>query len=58
MKQRFARLSVQSFQKSFESPSRKLGVAHRILDGLVSQVELDRPRIVALVGKLKAGTVP
>ena len=37
---------------------RQLGVAHRVLDVLVTEISLQRPRIVALVGQREAGGVP
>jgi hypothetical protein len=36
----------------------QLGVAHRMLDILMSQVGLERPRVVAVIGELIAAGVP
>jgi hypothetical protein len=41
-----------------ETSRRQLGVAHRVLDVLVSQIGLKRARIDAVIGELEAAGVP
>ena len=40
----------QSFQK-------RVSVSNRVLDGPVAEVVLDRPRVMAVIGKFKAASV-
>src|ERR1051325_6094918 len=41
-----------------ERPLAQLGIAHRVLDLPMAEVELDRPRVGAVVGELVPGAVP
>src|SRR5262245_38241720 len=50
---RACRHRQQSTPKIFESVGSHLGVADRVLDVLVPEVVLQRPRVVAIVGELE-----
>ncbi len=41
-----------------EAVGRELGVAHRVLDVLVTEPRLQGPRVVAVIGQLKAAAMP
>jgi hypothetical protein len=52
------RAEAASTPKAFEPRWRQLGVAHRVLDVLVPEIGLQRPRVVALIGQRITAGVP
>src|SRR3954451_12777655 len=46
------------FPEGFEALGGELGVAHRVLDGLVAEVMLHSPRVLAVVDQLVAARMP
>src|SRR5215212_3025347 len=46
------------FPEGFEALGGELGVAHRVLDGLVPEIMLHSPRVLAVVGQLIAARMP
>src|SRR5215203_4994625 len=46
------------FPEGFEAIGCEFGVAHRVLDGLVPEIMLHGPRVLAVVGQLVAARMP